>query len=315
METLTTEGAVPFKADTLSQLPPSDVLVSRVQFNVPLPAFRICTAWLGGAAPPVCSEKLICPGRLSKNGPAVGSATVSVTGTVSVCVPSRAVSTICPVYVPTCMVTTAFTTAVRFSGVEHSAQSLKLALFTVSQLPPAAVAALNVNVKSVPVLAIVNVCGSGLAPFTGLVKLIAFTWRKTLSPTTTVTGTVTFSPPVRNTSSPTKVPAINPWPGRFCFVTETLTSEGAVPLWTGTLSQLPPSAVLVSSVQLNVPVPAFRICTAWLGGAAPPVCIEKLICPGRLSKKAPAVGSATVSVTGTVRVCVPSRAVKTICPV
>ena len=67
----------------------------------------------------------------------------------------------------------------------QSRQPLKLALSTDSQLPPVAVAALKVNWKSVPVLAMVNVCGSGLAPFTGLVKLIAFTWRKTFAPTTT----------------------------------------------------------------------------------------------------------------------------------
>ena len=92
----------------------------------------------------------------------------------------------------------------------QSRQPLKLALSTDSQLPPVAVAALKVNWKSVPVLAMVNVCGSGLAPFTGLVKLIAFTWRKTFAPTTTLTGTVTVSPAVRKVSAPTNVPATSP---------------------------------------------------------------------------------------------------------
>ena len=82
---------------------------------------------------------------LSKNGPAAGSATVRVTGTVSACVLSRAVITICPVYVPAAMVVLALTTAVRVAGVEQSVQLSKLALSTVSQAPPVAVVALNVN--------------------------------------------------------------------------------------------------------------------------------------------------------------------------
>src|SRR5580692_9913193 len=45
---LTSEGAVPLGADTVSQLPPSDVNTWAVQLRVPVPALRICTFCEGG---------------------------------------------------------------------------------------------------------------------------------------------------------------------------------------------------------------------------------------------------------------------------
>ena len=41
MPIMIVDGAAPLEADALSQLPPSAVLVVRVQFNVPAPEFRI----------------------------------------------------------------------------------------------------------------------------------------------------------------------------------------------------------------------------------------------------------------------------------
>jgi len=49
------------------------------------------------------------------------------------------------------------------------------------------------------------------------------------------------------------------------------------------VSHAPPSAVLVVTVQLKVPVPPFPTCTI-CEVAAPPVLKEKLNPPGRLSK-------------------------------
>ena len=124
--------------------------------------------------------------------------------------PFCAVNTICPVYVPTARAGLGFTIAVISCGVAQRTQPPKLTLFAVSQLPPVAVDTLTVKLKEVPVLATVKVCGNGLGPPNGLVKLMAFTWRKTLAPTTTVTGTVTLLPADRNTSSPLNVTAISP---------------------------------------------------------------------------------------------------------
>ena len=63
------EGAVPLDAEGLSQLPVSAVLVVMVQLSVPVPAFLICNT-CGVADPaPFSKEKLIWPGRVSKNGP------------------------------------------------------------------------------------------------------------------------------------------------------------------------------------------------------------------------------------------------------
>jgi hypothetical protein len=71
---------------------------------------------------------------------------------------------------------------------------------------------------------------------------------------------VTSSPVVdRKTICPLKVPAANPPEGRTLGLIDTLTVEGAVPLSAEALNQLPPSAVLVDSVQCKVPVPAFLI--------------------------------------------------------
>src|SRR6202790_3220878 len=79
------EGAVPLEGVAVSQLPPSAVLVVKVQFNVPDPEFRI---WIDCAVgvPLVLREKLSFPGRSSKNV-APEAATVSVTGMVMLMVP------------------------------------------------------------------------------------------------------------------------------------------------------------------------------------------------------------------------------------
>src|SRR4029077_4874602 len=157
---LTREGAVPLSGEALSQLPPSEVLISSVQFKVPDPPFRICNGWLGGARPPVTRLKVIWPGRLSKNA-VVGSATVRLTGIVIAMLPFCAVNTICPVYVPTGRVGLVVTIAVSVCGVEQRTQPPKLTFFTESQLPPVAVDTLVVKLKLAPVLAAVKVWGSG----------------------------------------------------------------------------------------------------------------------------------------------------------
>src|ERR1700684_3138790 len=159
------------------------------------------------------------------------------------------------------------------SGVaQHSPPRLEI----VSQLPPFPVYTAELKLKFVPVLATARICGKGFAPPWGMVKLIAFTCAKTLGPTTTLTGMVTSSPVVCSTSCPLKVPAASPLEGRALGLIDTLTVEGAVPLKAEAVNQLPPSAVLVDSVQCNVPVPAFLIWMAWAAGAMPFVVSEKL---------------------------------------
>jgi hypothetical protein len=105
-----------------------------------------------------------------------------------------------------------------------------------------------------------------------------------------------------------------PWPGRFAFTSVMFMVEGAVPLVADALSQLPPSTVLVASVQFSVPVPPLRTWTGWAGGVNPLLAREKLTWPGKSSKKVPPAG-ATVNDTGTVMVMVPLCEVSTICPV
>src|SRR6201982_1216838 len=129
--------------------------------------------------------------------------------------PFCAVNTICPVYVPTARVGLVVTIAVSVCGVEQRTQPPKHTFFTESQLPPVAVDTLAVKLKLAPVLAAVKVWGSGSAPPKNCVKLMPFTGRKTLSPTATLTGTVTLLPAERNTSSPVNVPAIRPAFGRL----------------------------------------------------------------------------------------------------
>ena len=88
----------------------------------------------------------------------------------------------------------------------------------------------------------------------------------------------------------------------------TLAVEGAVPFADDRLSQLPPSDVLTEPAQVSVPLPALRICNGCAGdwGVLPLTrSIEKLSCPGRLSKNVAEEGS-MVRVTGTVIVWVPS---------
>src|SRR4051794_20667151 len=82
IETDTWEGAVPLERDAFSQLPPSAVVLVRVQDRVPEPPLRISSVCAGGALPAVFSEKLIWPGKSLKCG-VTGSTTVRVTGTVT----------------------------------------------------------------------------------------------------------------------------------------------------------------------------------------------------------------------------------------
>ena len=138
--------------------------------------------------------------------------------------------------------------------------------------------------KFVPRLAIVSVCGSGLAPPNGLVKSMPFTWLNALSSTMTMTGMVTLMPVVCSTTCPMNVPASSPPPGRLATATPTDSTEGAVPLEADSVSQLPPSAVLPAAVQLSEPVPPFRISRSWLVIVVPWVFMEYVNCPGRLSK-------------------------------
>ena len=84
--------------------------------------------------------------------------------------PSRAVKTTCPVYVPMARVGPATTLTLKFSGVLHSVQPLKLALSTVNQGPPVDVEELTLIWKLVPVLAAVRICGNGFAPFGEVVE-------------------------------------------------------------------------------------------------------------------------------------------------
>src|ERR1700680_4976512 len=167
-----------------------------------------------------------------------------------------------------------------------------------SQLPPDAVYAAELKKKFVPALTTGRICGNGFAPPSDMTKLMAFSCLKTLGPTTTPMGIVTTSFAAVNTSWPLKVPAVSPCPGRFLVTTETVTLEGAFPLPGDTVNQAPPSAVLPCTAQLNVPLPALRICKVWLG-AVPPAWRKKLICPGKVSKKVDC-GASTVRVTGTV---------------
>src|SRR5215471_17278234 len=164
-------------------------------------------------------------------------------------------------------------------GVGQRAQLPKLLLSTESQFPPVAVKAWTVKLKVMPVLGIIKVCGSGSAPANGFVKLIPLICLNTLAPIVTPTGTVTLSvaPEVWSLIWPMKVPAFAPAPGRFAVTSDTLTFADPVPLVEETLSQFPPSAVLVLKLQFNVPVPPLRTYRLWLGGFNPPVCNEKLI--------------------------------------
>jgi hypothetical protein len=109
-----------------------------------------------------------------------------------------------------------------------------------------------------------------------MVKLIGLIWVNTLVPTVTLTGIVTLLAALWNSNCPTKVPAVDPPPGKDAGIIPTVTIEGAVPDVTGRLSQLPPSAVLLVTVQERVPVPPFVIRIDSDGGAPPPGAIEKL---------------------------------------
>jgi hypothetical protein len=90
--TVTKEGAAPLVEEIVNQLPPSEVLVVAVQFNVPDPPLRIWMVWLVGVVLDVSIEKLTWPGKLSTIvAPAVTM--VNVTGIVSVILPNCEVTT------------------------------------------------------------------------------------------------------------------------------------------------------------------------------------------------------------------------------
>src|ERR1700733_4004104 len=81
ISTLTILGALPLKADVVSQAPPSAVLGVIVNFNLPLPALPI-RRFCGVTVLALCGMvKLICPGRLLKNAPE--PTTLSVMGTAT----------------------------------------------------------------------------------------------------------------------------------------------------------------------------------------------------------------------------------------
>src|SRR5580700_2345755 len=140
------------------------------------------------------------------------------------------------------------------------AQQSRLFGDTDSQLPPLPLAATGVKpISELSVASIFRICVSGLAPPNDAVKLRGFTCTKTLLPTVTATGMVTLSPLVLRSSSPTKVPAVAPPPGRADGVMPMETRDGAVPLEAVVVNHVPPLAVLAVRVQLRVPAPAFRI--------------------------------------------------------
>src|ERR1700722_16888133 len=134
---------------------------------------------------------------------------------------------------------------------------------TCSQAPPVAVDEATEKSKFELVLAMVTTCGNGFAPANGMLKLNGFTCSKTGSPTSTTIGTVTLLPVAVKTNSPTNVPEVRPPPGRLAGVIDTAKVVGATPLAGPTFSQLPPSAVLLATVQFSDPVPLFRICRVW----------------------------------------------------
>src|SRR5450756_269145 len=108
-----------------------------------------------------------------------------------------------------------------------------------------------------------------------MVKLSGLIWRKTLAPTTMLTGTVARLPFSWSRIWPLKVPATRPPPGRLAGFTLTVGVEGAVPLDAEMLSQAPPSDVAVVAVQSSVPVPALRMGRTWGGGGLPLVSMVK----------------------------------------
>src|SRR5271165_909614 len=172
---------------------------------------------------------------------------------------------------------------------------------TLSQFtpPPVTPTADALKEKLVPVLATANTWGKGLAPPNGMVKLMGFPCTKAGFPTVTLTGTVTESVPDPNSRLPSKVPASTPPPGNRDDVMLIVSVEGAVPLVAEALNHPPPSAVVAVTVQLSVPVPAFRTCITCPGGFPPLVFIENASCPGMPPKNAADEGS-MFSVTGTV---------------
>src|SRR5947199_7120550 len=135
-----------------------------------------------------------------------------------------------------------------------------------SQAPPVEVLAEALKLKAVPVLATAIICADGLEPPSVMLKLSAFFWLNTFAPTSTLTGIVTFPVGALKTNSPVKVPDVSPPPGRAAVFTPTVTLDGAFPAVDDVVNQLPPSDVILLSVQLSVTDPAARIFTLWEAG-------------------------------------------------
>src|ERR1700674_490653 len=72
---------VPLTGTILIHLPGSAVVAETVQLSVPAPALLTCMVWEGGLALLGLKEKLVWPGRLSKNA-LLDATTVKLTGTV-----------------------------------------------------------------------------------------------------------------------------------------------------------------------------------------------------------------------------------------
>jgi hypothetical protein len=169
----TMAGAFPLPDERLNHPPPSEVLLVAVQLNAPEPVFKTWKVWEGTDDPPVSTEKVSCPGSLSNDG-ALVDAMVKVTGIVRfpwVVV----VKAICPKYAPSTSETTGLTMTRMVSGV---VQQFDPEFTMDNHDPPVLVVAEALKLKSVPVLTMVRICGSGFAPPKDLVNASAGTCLK-----------------------------------------------------------------------------------------------------------------------------------------
>ena len=172
--------------------------------------------------------------------------------------------------------------AVTTFGVSHKPH--EPAVVAVNHDPPVAVEASTRKLKFAPVLATVMVWEVGFEPPNAFVNVKPLNCTNTAVPTVTLTGTVMREPPPETTGCPQNVPAISPWFGNDPAAMLTLTGDGALPLVGVTFSQLPPSEVVAVTVQFSTPQPTFVTPKFRAERIPPAVTIEKLICPGRLSK-------------------------------
>src|SRR5579863_3387031 len=98
---------------------------------------------------------------------------------------------------------------------------------------------------------------------------------------------------------PVNVPATRPLPVTFAGSTVSNATEGATPLDVEIESHDPPSDVVTTAFQLNVPPPALRISIGSEGGAVPLIAMEKESWPTTESNIAAVLGR-TINVTGIV---------------